>query len=87
MPASITRRGFPDSRADAMALQRLARNIRHKARDIQRMAWGIYLRGMTEKAEAVLKPYGLVGELSAAGITVLGLPGNTLGGDESGFGV
>lgn len=76
----------PRCAADAMRLQRLAQNVRHKAKDIQRMAWIIYLRGMTEKAEAVLKPYGLVGALSKRGIVIEGLPGNT-GGGEDGYGI
>ena len=67
--------GCVDEVADALALQRLARNIRNKARDIGNMPWGTYLRIMTDKAEAILKPYGLVAELSAEGIRITDIQG------------
>lgn len=69
---------------DAMTLQRLARNIRNKAKHIESVPWGTYLRVMCDKGEAVLKPYGLVGEFSKDGITIIGLPSN---GDGDGFAI
>ena len=72
---------------DAMTLQRLARNIRNKAKHIESVPWGTYLRVMCDKGEAVLKPYGLVGEFSKDGITIIGLPSNGDWGDSAGFAI
>lgn len=73
--------------ADAMTLQRMAQNIRARAKNMHRIRWGTYLMNMCEKAERVLKPYGLVGVLSPTGIVIEGLPGNTGGGEEDGYGI
>lgn len=63
----------PQCAADALALQRLGRNIRAKAQHIERLRWGTYLMNMAGKAEKVLKPYGLVGVLSPQGIAIEGV--------------
>src|SRR5690348_12061723 len=61
---------------DAMTLQRLAQNIRTRAKRMYFIRWGTYLQNMADKAKRILKPYGLVGVLSPTGIVIEGLPSN-----------
>lgn len=82
--------------ADAMALQRLGRSATNNATRLcnvpnyqerhDRQAGSIHA-----KAQAILKPYGLTctvgGDPRGYNLFVIGLPGNTLGGDQDGFGI
>lgn len=78
--------------SDAMALQRLGRNMRAKNKALGNIntarEWAEYLEKMQLKVDAVLKPYGLHADYTLGDrLRILGLPGNTMGGDQDGFGI
>lgn len=78
--------------ADAMTLQRLAQNIRARNKALGNIntarEWAEYLEKMQPKVDAVLKPYGLHADYTLGDrLRILGLPGNTLGGEEGGVGI
>lgn len=84
---------------DAMALQRLGRSAHRNA---ERLCNGLEFMEDREKAEAqehrilakaleILKPYGLkakvTGDPRGYCLKIMGLPGNTMGGDQDGFAI
>lgn len=90
----------PRCAADAMTLQRLGRRARrnaakrwiHPANRNTREEIQPYLeecQRIHREAQALLHPYGLGREVIVHrdGLTIPGLPGNTLGGDDSGYGI
>lgn len=81
--------------SDAMALQRLGRSARNMYARLAKDFRGVTIHNalaQTERIEAegntLLKPYGLSCHVEQERVFVIdGLPGNTGGGDQDGFGI
>lgn len=81
-----------DEAADAMKLQRLGRSARNVGKKWRN---GLYtndqhetaMQRLDRKVDEILTPYGLDGRARDHGLRIVGLPGNTLGGDGEGFGI
>lgn len=74
---------------DALALQRISRNMRAKDKALGPIytagLWVAYLAKMRPKVEEILRPYGLRAEYKQDGMLhIIGLPGNT---GEDGYGI
>lgn len=81
---------------DAMALQRLGRSAANNATRLCNIPdyqerHDIIAGKLHAQAQAILKPYGLRctvgGDPRGFCLFVVGLPGNTLGGDQDGYGI
>lgn len=81
----------PRCAADAMRLQQLGRSARNllksDADDQREMIW---LQRISDQSREILLPYGLgavVDYDTEPHYFIIGLPGNTGGGDQEGFGI